>query len=124
MKGERIARVNRMLQSALAELVPARVRDPRVQKAALVAVTGVQTSGDLRVARVFVCVNGERAQAEEVLAGLKQASGFLRAELGRRVSLRHTPELRFELDEAVATGARIEAILKELGQTKKEEDHD
>lgn len=113
MKPDRLARVNRLIQMTLAELVP-EVRDPRVSAPALLSVTGVRTSPDLRHAKVYLSIAGRSEVQEAALAGLQRASGFLRGELGRRVQLRYLPELHFELDATIESAARIEGILKEL----------
>jgi ribosome-binding factor A len=113
VKPDRLARVNRLIQMTLAELVP-EVRDPRVSAPALLSVTGVRTSPDLRHAKVYLSIAGRSEVQEAALAGLQRASGFLRGELGRRVQLRYLPELHFELDATIESAARIEGILHEL----------
>jgi ribosome-binding factor A len=113
MRGDRMARVNRLIQTTLADLLPL-VRDPRVREREVLAVTGVRTSPDLHYARVYLSIAGSEEEQRAALSGLAHARGFLRAELGERVRLRFLPELSFELDESIASGARVEGILREL----------
>ena len=121
-----MARVNRLLQMTLADMVPGLIKDPRIREAAIVSVVEVRTTPDLRQAKVYVSVmasasdtSGERQEAA-VLEALHQARGFLRTELGRRVRLRHVPELLFTQDRSQENAAHIEQILKEIGAGDKE----
>ena len=107
----RLERINEDIQRVLSLLLLS-IKDPRV-KQGIVSVTGVDTTGDLRQARVFLsvyCIDSEK----EFLKGLKSASGYLRRELSQSLSLRYTPELIFELDNSIERGARISTILNTL----------
>lgn len=110
---ERMARINRQLLVALAELVPT-VRDPRLLQAELVVVQSVDTAPDLQRAKVFVSVAGSAGAKDQALRALRRASRFLRAELAHRLTLRRTPELQFLLDETQDKAARVDQILREL----------
>lgn len=88
------------------------IKDPRVNQG-MISVTGVETTSDLHQAKVYLSVFGLQSE-KELIKGLKSASGFLRHELGQSLSLRHTPELIFELDKSIERGARINTILNEL----------
>lgn len=114
MKTDRMARVNRLVQTALAEIVPSQIKDPRVHAAGIMAITSVRTTPDLRYASVYISFNGTEEQRQSALQGLDGAARFVRAELGRRVRLKYTPELSFKLDDVIESAARIEGILKEL----------
>ncbi|MFH1132420.1 MAG: 30S ribosome-binding factor RbfA [Pseudomonadota bacterium] len=116
MKGNRIAKVNRMLQVHLGEMIPAIVRDPRVAEIPMIAITSVRVSPDLRYATIYVSMFGAEEAVVAAVKGLNNASGFLRAELGRRIALRHTPELHFVRDETMAEAARIDDILREISE--------
>jgi ribosome-binding factor A len=115
---QRVERVALQIRRELGELLPRAVKDPRVQAAGLVTVTQVHVSPDLTVARVMVSVMGSRpdepGQAMQVLRGLRQAAGFLRGELGRRLHTRRAPELRFQLDDMVDRVDRVESLLREI----------
>ena len=104
MASNRIGRINGEIQQELASLLRS-VKDPRVAEAML-TVTHVDTTSDLRYARVYVsALNCEDEKG--LLKGLKSAAGFLRRELGSKLSLRYTPELQFFVDDSIAYGAHI-----------------
>ena len=118
MPSNRIGRINEEIQRELSDLLRA-VKDPRVQKT-MVSVTRVDTTADLRYAKVYVSVY-DKEQSKEVMKGLKAAGGFLRHELANRLSLRHTPELVWTEDHSITYGARILDILSTLDIPKDED---
>ncbi len=118
MAGNRISRINEGIQRELAELLPA-LKDPRIR--GLISVTRVDTTGDLRYARIWISVL-DKATEKEVVQGLKSASGFLRRELGSRLQLRYTPELLFQADDSIETGSRVLGILSRLDIQSDEEE--
>ena len=71
-------------------------------------------TNDLSYAKVYVSVMGNDEVQKNALAGLRSAAGFVRREVGRRVQIRHTPEILFELDHSIEHGAHINDILKKL----------
>ena len=95
-------------------LMRGELRDPRLSPASAVSITGVEISADLSVARVFVDVLTEALRREDALAALHAGAGLIRRKLGERLRLRRSPELRFEQDDSITRGARVEAILAEL----------
>ena len=107
----RIGRINEEIQKELSRLIRT-LKDPRVQDA-MISITAVETTGDLRYAKVFVSVL-QKDRSRDVLKGLKSAGGFLRREIGRTLQLRYTPELVFELDDSITKGADMFALLKSL----------
>ena len=111
MSTNRIGRINEEIQRELSALLR-NVKDPRVQKT-MISVTRVQTTSDLRYAKVYVSML-DKDQTKEVLKGLKSAGGWLRRELGARLQLRYTPELVWEEDTSITHGARIFDILATL----------
>ena len=111
MPSNRIGRVNEEIQRELAALIPA-VKDPRVANAGMISVTAVETTQDLKYAKIFVSVLDKSASAQ-ALKGLKSASGWLRRELGRALNLRHTPELAFVRDDSIDQGAHILDMLRD-----------
>ena len=111
MASNRIGRINGEIQQELASLLRS-VKDPRVAEAML-TVTHVDTTSDLRYARVYVsALNCEDEKG--LLKGLKSAAGFLRRELGSKLSLRYTPELQFFVDDSIAYGAHILDMLNHV----------
>ncbi len=111
MANNRLARTNDDIQRVLSELLRG-VKDPRVQQGML-SVTRVETTGDLRYAKVWISVYGLKDE-KEFRRGLKSASGFLRHELGSSLSLRYTPELVFEVDHSIEYGAHISELINSL----------
>ena len=111
MKGKRAARLNEQLKRELSELIRTQVRDPRV---GLVTISGVEVAADLGSARVFVRHAGAGDDLESTLEGLSAAAPFLRSELGRILSIRKIPELRFQKDRSLEHAQRIEQILSEV----------
>jgi len=118
-----MARVNRLLLTTLADMVPGLVKDPRVREPVMVSLMEVRTTADLRHATVYVSIRGGGERREQAaFEALQQASGFLRAELGRRVRLRRTPELEFTRDTTLDHAAHIEGILRELSVGGEDQD--
>lgn len=108
MASNRIGRINEEIQRELASLIPS-VKDPRV--AGMISVTAVDTTPDLKYAKIYISVL-DKSDCEQVLKGLKSASGWLRRELGRTLNLRNTPELTFVRDDSIDQGAHILEMLR------------
>ena len=119
MAKNRISRINDEIQREMAALLRT-VKDPRVQNA-MVSVTHVDTTSDLRYAKIYISAL-DKTQEKEILKGLKSAAGYLRRELGAALKLRYTPELVFELDHSIEYGAHISRLIEEL-DTGREEEH-
>ncbi|SDI94686.1 30S ribosome-binding factor RbfA [Natribacillus halophilus] len=111
MSQMRAQRVGEQMKKEMSDILMREVKDPRVD---FVTVTGVDVTGDLQQATVFVTVLGEPEEQEEALRGLQKARGFIRSEIGKRIQLRKTPEIDFDFDESIAYGNHIEQLLKDL----------
>jgi ribosome-binding factor A len=107
---ERMRRVNEAIREALAEAL-GKLKDPRI---GFVTVTGVETSPDLRQARVYVSVLGSERKRERTLAGLASAHAVLQARLASELRLKRTPQLAFEYDPTVERGVRMSQLIDEL----------
>ena len=118
MASNRIGRINEEIQRELAEQIRY-LKDPRVSQVGMVSIVRVDTTGDLRYARVYVSVL-DKAQEKDVMKGLKSAAGFLRRELGHALQLRYTPELQFVADDSIAYGAHILEVLRDPNRVKPE----
>ena len=114
-----ILRINEDIQRELSALLR-NIKDPRVNQG-MISITAVETSGDLGLAKVYLSVYDLKSVAD-FKKGLKSASGHLRYELGKALSLRHTPQLQFELDKSLERGSNIAAILNNLEITHDEGD--
>jgi len=115
----RTERINDLLREELSDLLRRAVKDPRL--GGLVTVTEVEVSVDLRHARVFISVMGSQEEHEDAFRALEAARPFLRRELGKRLSLRRTPDLSFRRDDTLEHGARLLALIQEA--TSDEETH-
>ena len=104
-------RVNESVRQVLSEAVP-ELKDPRI---GFVTITGVQTSADLRHARVFVSVLGPERKRQETLDGLAAAHGVLQARLAHELRMKRTPQLAFEYDRTVEEGVRMSKLIDDLG---------
>ncbi len=109
MGANRAARVGRAIKEEMAGLLRS-LRDPRIGFASIV---DVETSADLRYAKIYVSVYGDQEAAAETIRSLDKTSGFLRGEIGRKLGLRYAPEISFHLDQTIAKGARIQELLRE-----------
>ena len=118
MASNRIGRINEEIQRELAEQIRF-LKDPRVSQVGMVSIIRVDTTGDLRYARVWVSVL-DKNQEKDVMRGLKSAAGFLRRELGRKLQLRYTPELQFIADDSISQGAHILEVLRDPNRVKPE----
>lgn len=115
---KRADRVADLIKMEIADLLLKQVRDPRIGS---VTITGVKVTDDLRMARLYFVEMGKDTCSADLQAGLVKATGFLRRELGRRLQLRHVPELLFTYDPSFAYGSRIDTLLMEI--QRKEESH-
>ncbi|MBX3695008.1 MAG: 30S ribosome-binding factor RbfA [Steroidobacteraceae bacterium] len=101
-------RIEGEIQRVLSQLAARGIKDPRVGS---VTITAVQLAPDLSVARVFFLPFAGRQDADEVRAGLASAAGFLRGEVGRRLSLRHAPRLEFVVDRHLEQASELSALI-------------
>jgi len=108
MAGARMRRVNEAVREVVSVHIAGELKDPRI---GFVTVTGVETSPDLRSARVFVSVLGQPAERDDALAGLRSSAGFLQAQVGTELRMKRTPTLEFVYDESVDRGMRITELL-------------
>jgi ribosome-binding factor A len=109
----RTGRVGEQIKKEISSLIQTELKDPRI---GFVTVTGVEVTGDLSLARVYLSILGSEEEKAETLKSLQRAKGFLRTELGRRIRLRLTPEIEFRFDSSIEYGSRIEALLHELNR--------
>jgi ribosome-binding factor A len=107
---ERMRRVNEAVREVLSEAV-GELKDPRI---GFVTITGVQTSPDLRHARVYVSVLGSDEKRRQSLAGLEAAHGVLQSRIARELRMKRTPQLAFEYDPSVERGVRMTQLIDEL----------
>ena len=120
MASNRIGRINEEIQKELSSLIR-NLKDPRVQDT-MISITHVQTTPDLRYAKVYVSFLQED-KAADAMKGLKSAGGYLRRELGHALNLRYTPELNWALDDSITYGAKMMKLINSL-EVNRDEDAD
>lgn len=114
----RTRKLNESVREAIASILLDEIGDPRLD---LITVTGVSVSPDVMQANVYVTAHGDEERYREVLQGLESAKGRIRALLGKRMTARFTPELRFFIDESVDAGQRMNEALKEVPPTMRDD---
>lgn len=109
----RVSRISSLIKREVSQMLLYDIKDDRVG-AGMVSVTDVQVSGDLQHAKIFVSIYGTEAAKIETMEGLQSSTGFVRRELGQRVSLRRTPEIAFLEDSSIERGDRILNLINRL----------
>jgi ribosome-binding factor A len=117
----RTEQIGEAIREAVAESLAHGLKDPRI---GFVTITRVEVTPDLRTARVFFGVLGDQKQRDKTLAGLTAAAGYLRREIGRRVQMRYTPELRFQYDTGLEATDRVARLLAENPPAAETDDDD
>lgn len=113
-------RVNVLLRQEISSLLRTELRDPRL--GAMVSVTRVQVSPDLRWARVYVSVMGDREAKARTIEGLRSAAGFLKRSLRDRLTMKNVPRLNFYLDESIEEGARLLELIDRMAARRAPEE--
>jgi ribosome-binding factor A len=117
MPSRRIERINHLLRQEIADLLTREVKDAALSTA-MISIIDVETSPDLRTAKVYFSVFGDEDVIEAAAAHLKRASGFLHRNLMERLDLRYTPHLEFVLDRSLARGDRIMRLMRTIEQER------
>ena len=107
----RFERINEELKKEISNIINYELNNPNVT--GLISVTKTKITPDLKYAKVYVSILNSK-NIKETLAGLKKSSGYIRTEIAKRINLRITPELIFELDDSIEYGAKIDSILKDI----------
>ncbi|MGB7292321.1 MAG: 30S ribosome-binding factor RbfA [Thermodesulfobacteriota bacterium] len=107
---KRSLRVGDMILKEISEmLIKGNVRDPRIEP---VVLTGIKLTDDLGFARVYFTVIGDQIDKQNIMEGLQSASSYIKRELSRRLRIRRIPDLKFEFDEVLQEGYRIDELLR------------
>ena len=112
----RTDRINEQLREEISMLLSRQIKDPRLN--AVISITRVVSSSDLRSARVYISVMGNQETKQTALAGIQSAASFLRRELRDRINMRHTPFLSYELDTSLD---EADKLLRLMNKVKPEE---
>jgi ribosome-binding factor A len=111
MAGARMRRINEVLREVVGAAISSDLSDPRI---GFVTVTSVETSPDLRTAKVFVSVLGDEEAREATLSGLRSSHGVLQSRIATETRMKRTPTLTFHYDDTIEQGVRISQLLDEL----------
>ena len=113
----RTDRINEQLREEISTLLTRRIKDPRLN--ALISITRVVSSGDLRSARVYISVIGNQKTRDAALAGMQSAASYLRRELRDRINMKHTPFLSYQLDDSLE---EADQVLRLMNKVKPEDE--
>lgn len=111
MQHKRSDKVAETIHEIICSILSRGLNDPRI---GFVTITGVEVTDDLSLARIFFTVIGEEKAKKDTEAGLNSAKGYIRREIGKHLTIRHTPELVFKYDNSLDYGRRIESLIKEI----------
>ncbi len=118
MSNYRSGRINEEMKREISDIIQNDIRDPRIT--AMVSVTNVDVTKDLKYAKVYVSIFGNEEEKNNTLAALKSSAGFIRREIGHRINLRFTPEILIQEDNSIEKGMHIDELLHKI----KEQKHD
>ncbi|MCI8397536.1 MAG: 30S ribosome-binding factor RbfA [Clostridia bacterium] len=107
----RLGRIDEELKKEISQIINYELQNPKIT--GLISVTKVKITPDLKYAKIYVSILNSK-NIKDTLANLKKSSGYIRTEIAKRINLRVTPELIFELDDSMEYGAKIDQILKEI----------
>ena len=108
----RFGRIDEEFKREISQIINYELKNPNVT--GMISVTKVKVTTDLSYATVYVSILNSK-DVKTTLAGLKKSSGYIRSELAKRINLRNTPEIIFELDDSIEYGAKIDSIFYHLG---------
>jgi ribosome-binding factor A len=119
MEGKRSEKVAELIQKEISQMLLKTVKDPRI---GFVTITRVAVSEDCRSAKVYFSVAGTLAEREKSTEGLNSAKGYVRKELGRRIRLKHTPEIMFQFDPSIEYAIHIGEVIHQLKHEREEKE--
>ncbi|MCK9524819.1 MAG: 30S ribosome-binding factor RbfA [Limnochordia bacterium] len=115
---DRLGRLAEEIKREVSSIIAKDVKDPRL---GMISITDVSVSRDLSWAKVYYSQLGNDEEREQTLEGLNRAKGFVRSELAKRLTVRHTPEIMFHFDPSLESGAKMDALLRTLHSPKEGE---
>ena len=113
----RIEKIQELMKQEISQIILQELKDPRI---GFVTVTQVEVTRDLSIAKVFVSIMGNDKQIEDTWNGLSSSLGFIRREVGHRIRLRVTPELKFVLDKSLDYSDHIQKLLLQIEKEQKQ----
>jgi len=118
-QGRRVERVAALIRREVSELLVNGIKDERVSMG-MVSVTNVEVAGDLQHCKIFVSIYGSADAQQQALEGLRSAANYVKGELGRRLNMRRTPEVVFQLDRGIEKGTSVLGLLNQLESQRQE----
>jgi ribosome-binding factor A len=109
---QRLSRISEEIKREISDIIQKELKDPRLP--GFVSVLSVETTRDLRYAKVYISVLGNEDDKKNALEGLKNAAGFIRREIGQRIRLRYVPELIFKIDNSIEQGIYINKLIDNI----------
>ena len=113
-------RINCEVQKELSVIIQNEIKDPRI--APMTSVVAVEVAPDLKTCKAYISVLGNEEAAQNTLAGLKSAEGYIRRQLARTVNLRNTPEIRFILDQSIEYGVTMTKLIDDVLKTERRDE--
>jgi len=110
-------RVAELIKEEISKIIHERVSDPRI---GFVSITSVELTPDLKHAKIFASVLGDKSDREKTFEGLRSATSFIRGQLGNNLKLRYVPEILFVYDKSIESGSRVLAIMNKLNREAEE----
>lgn len=107
-------RINNEVQRELSNIIRGEIKDPRIHP--MTTVVSVEVAPDLKSARAYISVLGDKEAQENTMAGLKSAEGYIRRALAKSINLRNTPEIRFILDQSIEYGVAMSKLIDTVNQ--------
>ena len=117
MNEKRVSRISEEVKKVVSELIYNGLKDPRVNS--LTTVTKVEVTRDLRYAKIYISVFGNKEEKENTIKGLESAKGFIRKEISGKIDLRYTPEPIFVLDESIEHGIYMSKLIEDVNKDSK-----
>lgn len=114
MNNKRLNRISEEVKRVVSELIYNGLKDPRVNS--MTTITNVEVTRDLRFAKIYVSVFGDKDEKENTIIGLESAKGFIRKEIGSRIDLRYAPEPIFYLDESIEQGIYMSKLIEDINK--------
>lgn len=112
MNNKRVSRISEEIRKVVSELLLTDLKDPRINS--MTSVTEVEVTNDLSYAKIYISVLGSEKEKEETLKGLNSAKGFVRKEISKTLSIRHTPMPLFVLDESIERGMHLSQLIDKV----------
>ncbi|MEI8390305.1 MAG: 30S ribosome-binding factor RbfA [bacterium] len=107
-------RIRKALIKELSDIIQHKIKDPRIK--GIISVTDVELSPDNKYAKAYISIFGSDDSKQEIMDAIGDSTSFIRGEISKRIRMRHTPELKFMLDESLEKGKRITDLIDKISR--------